>query len=83
MNITTMTKEEAMALPVKERPLCYRLSSELYTAVFEAIGEASMCWDPRPGNQVFASEQASDVATRLCFTIAEEFEKINNKVTKL
>ena len=72
---TVMSREEAMALPLNERPLCYRLSSELYHAVFEAIGEASMCWNPRPSNEVFASEQAADVATRLCFKIAEEIEK--------
>lgn len=70
-----MSKEEALALPLKDRPLCYRISSEIYHTVFEAVGEASMCWNPRPSNEVFASEQASDVATRLCFKIAEELEK--------
>src|SRR6185503_3885861 len=71
-----MSKEEAMKLPVNERPICFRLSSEMYHAVFEAIGEASMCWNPRPGSEVFASEQASNVAVRLCFKIAEEIEAI-------
>ena len=72
---TIMSKEEAMLLPVKDRPLNFRISSALYHAVFEAIGEASMCWKPNTGNAVFASEQASDVAVRLCFKIAEELEK--------
>jgi len=67
-----MSKEEAMALPVKERPLCFRISSEMYHAVFEAIGQASMCWNPRPSNEVFSSEEASKIATDLCFKIAEE-----------
>lgn len=71
---TVMSKEEAMALPLKERPLCYRLSSEIYHAVFEAIGAASMCWKPRPGKQVFASEEASKIAVDLCFKIANEIE---------
>lgn len=71
---TIMSKDEAMALPLKDRPICYRISSEMYHAVFEAIGKASMYWDPRPSG-VFASEQASDVAVRLCFKIAEEVEK--------
>lgn len=62
-----------MALPLKERPLNYRISSEMYHAVFEAIGEASVCWDPKPSGQ-FWSEQASDVALRLCFKIANEIE---------
>jgi hypothetical protein len=72
---TIMSHDEAMALPLKDRPLNHRISSEMYHAVFEAIGRASMCWNPRPSSEVFASEQASDVAVRLCFKIAEELEK--------
>jgi len=72
---TTMSKDEAMALPLKERPLCFRISSEMYHAVFESIGEASMCWNPAPSSEVFASEKASDVAVRLCFKIADEVER--------
>lgn len=70
-----MTEEEAMKLPLEQRPICFRLSSEMYHAVFESIGEASMCWKPTPGDQIFASEKASDVAIRLCFKIAQEIEK--------
>lgn len=70
-----MSDEEAMALPLKDRPLNHRISGEMYHAVFEAIGEASMCWTPRPSSEVFASEQAEGVAVRLCFKIAEELEK--------
>lgn len=75
---TIMSKEEAMALPLKERPLNYRISSEMYHAVFEAVGEASMCWNPRPSNEVFDTEQASDIAARLCFKIADEIENCAN-----
>lgn len=71
---TIMSKEEAMALPLKDRPICFRISSAMYHDTFEAIGEASMCWNPRPSDEVFASEQASDVAVRLCFKIAAEVE---------
>jgi len=70
---TIMSKEEAMALPLKDRPICFRISSD--HAVFEAIGEASMCWDPPPGREVFETEKASDVAVRLCFKIANEIER--------
>lgn len=70
---TIMSKEEAMALPLEKRPICFRISSEMYHAVFEAIGEASMCWGQTPKG-VFASEKASDVAMRLCFKIANELE---------
>lgn len=72
---TIMSKEEAMALPLKDRPICYRISSEMYHAVFEAVGEASMCWKPRPSHEVFDGELASDVAVRLCFKIADEVER--------
>jgi len=70
-----MSKEEAMKLPVNKRPICFRISNEMYTAVFEAIGAASMCWKPRPRKQVFDSEKAADIAADLCFRIAEELEK--------
>lgn len=60
-----MSKEEAMKLPVSQRPICFRISSKLYHAVFEAIGAASMCWKPRPGYEVFSSEEASKVAIDL------------------
>jgi len=71
---TIMSKEEAMALPVEKRPICFRISDEMYHSVFESIGAASMCWKPRPGGEVFQSEQASDIAVKLCFKIAEELE---------
>ncbi len=74
-----MRKEKAMALPLKERPICFRISSEMFQAVFEAVGEASMCWNPRPGQEVFDSEHASKVAVDLCFKIADEVEKYRNE----
>ena len=43
---TIMPREEAMKLPLKKRQICFRISSEMYHAVFEAIGGASMCWKP-------------------------------------
>lgn len=70
-----MSEDEAMALPLKERPLGYRLSSEIYHAVFEAVGAASMCWNPLPDKQVFDSSAAEKIAVDLCFKIAEELEK--------
>jgi len=72
---TIMSKEEAMALPVEKRPLCFRVSSEIYHEVFQAIGQASMCWNPRPSSEVFSSEEASKIATDLLFKIAEDREK--------
>lgn len=71
---TIMTREEAMKLPLKKRPICFRISGEIYTAVFEAIGSASMCWKPNPRDHTFDSEIASKIAVDLCFKIAEELE---------
>jgi hypothetical protein len=71
---TIMSREEAMALPLNKRPLCFRIPSEIYTAVFESIGAASLCWNPRPSNEVFDSELASKIAVDLCFKIAETLE---------
>lgn len=76
-----LSKDEAMALPVEQRPLSFRISSEMYHAVFEAIGSASMCWKPRPGKEVFGSEEASKIATDLCFKIAVELEKVQALLT--
>ena len=70
-----MSKEEAIALPLKKRPLNFRISSEIYHKTFEQIGYASMCWVPKPSTEVFDSEKASGAAVELCFAIAEECEK--------
>lgn len=71
-----MSEAEAMALPQSKRPLSFRVTSKIYHDVFEAIGTASMCWRPRPGNNVFNSEEASNVAVNLCSKIAEELERL-------
>jgi len=36
-----------------------------------------MCWNPKPGKEVFDSEKASDIAVDLCFKIADEIEKLH------
>jgi hypothetical protein len=38
---------------------------ELKTKIGEAIGHASMCWNPRPGDIVFDTEEASKVVDDL------------------
>lgn len=78
---TVMSEEEAMALPVKKRPLCFRLSSEIYHAVFEAVGAASMCWNPPPSDETFDSSAAEKIAVELCFKIANEIESIDREIT--
>ena len=71
---TIMSKEDAIKLPLEKRPLCFRISHEMYQNVFESIGAASMCWNPKPGNQVFDSTTASNIAANLCLKIAREIE---------
>ena len=76
MNKTTiiMSKEEAMALPLNKRPLCYRISNEMYLSVWDAVGQATGCGN----NTVHDAEKASDIAVKLMFKIAEEIEKSNS-----
>lgn len=71
-----MSKEEALALPLEDRPLCFRLPSKIYHDVFEAVGAASMCWQPRPTTEVFNPDEATRVAVALCFKIAAELERM-------
>lgn len=70
-----MSKEEAMALPLKKRPICFRISSELYHEIFLKVGYASMCWNPKPSSEAFDAEKASSAAVDICFAAAEESEK--------
>lgn len=69
---TILSEEEAVALPLKERPLNHRISSEMYHAMFESIATT---WNTGAGNEVFDSEAASKIAVDLCFKIANEAEK--------
>lgn len=42
--------------------------------VFEAIGQASMCWTPRPDKLVFNSTEATEISDKLCDDIKRYFE---------
>jgi len=70
-----MSNDEAMALPLNKRPLCYRISNEMYMAVWEAIGLATGCWKKLPENSEIDTYKASNIVVDLCFKIAEELEK--------
>lgn len=72
--VTILSHDEAMALPPAERPLNYRLPSDIYHAVFEAVGHASLCWEPKPEG-VFDTSEAEKAAVNLCLLIAASFEK--------
>lgn len=47
------------------------LTGELVTAIYEAIGAASMCWESPEKAGVFRSEKASEIARNLGRIIAE------------
>ena len=68
---TIYSKEEALAMKPKDRPLCYRVPSKIYHDVFEHTGTASMCWEPAPTG-VFDAELAERYTIDLLFKIAEE-----------
>lgn len=72
-----LSRDEIAALPQAKRPLNCRLPSAIYTAVFETVGHASVCWTPSPGpNCVFDATQAEKAAVDLCFLIAAELERL-------
>lgn len=76
-----LSKEEAMALPPKQRPLCYRVNGRIFMAVHEAIGQASLCWRGRDGKcsppvDEFDAALAGKIAAELCFLIADELDKL-------
>lgn len=45
----------------------------LETAVFEALGAASVCWEDMSGTSVFQSEQAEDIGHALIAVIRAGF----------
>jgi hypothetical protein len=71
-----ITREEAMRLPVQERPLCYRISEEIYMAVWDAVGQATQCYNNPPPDSELLPEKVSKLVVTLCFKIAEELEKV-------
>lgn len=72
--VTILSKEEAMALPPSQRPLNYRITSDVYHRIFEDIGQASMCWEPRPSHEVFKADEAANIAADLCHFIADALD---------
>lgn len=77
---TIMSEEEAMSLPLDKKPLNYRISSDIYHAIFEAVGASSMCWEKIP-TSTFDNHKAEKIAVDLCFKIAEEIESKTTDTT--
>jgi hypothetical protein len=48
----------------------------LEEAVGQALGAASMCWNPRPSDQVFDSEMATVISKELVKFIRERYDDV-------
>lgn len=48
-----------------------REDADLASYVFQALGAASMCWNPRPSTAVFDSTQAKEIGEALLKKIKE------------
>jgi hypothetical protein len=70
---------EPEVINVHNLPLSERLSGYLFTEIHQAIGQASMCWEPRPSTEVFKAEEASNIAFELCHKIANEIDKYKSR----
>lgn len=51
--------------------------------VFVALGTASMCWNPRPGRQVFVSEEALEVGNQLIAALDKELAATDSQHSQL
>lgn len=47
-------------------------------AVYQALGAASMCWLPRPSDQIFDTEQATDIAEGLLGWLRETVAELRH-----
>ena len=47
------------------------MEKNLFEKITELVGEASMCWEPRPTG-VFSSDKAMDIANRIMQAVNEE-----------
>lgn len=67
MNKTAIiySKEEAKAMAPKDRPICYRVTSKIFHAAWDAVGA--------PG---LKPEEMSKAALDMCFSVAEELERL-------
>jgi predicted membrane-bound dolichyl-phosphate-mannose-protein mannosyltransferase len=65
---TIYSKNEALMMAPKDRPICYRVPSKIYHDVWEHIGAASVSNTP---------EEAEKLAVELLFKIADVLEQMD------
>lgn len=70
---TIYSKDEARKMPPKKRPLNYRVSSKIYMAAWDAVGQSTHL---KTGNKGQDADRAGKIVTDLCFKIAEELERL-------
>lgn len=64
-----------MSVDKEERILDDRCLEDLESAVFSALGAASVCWDSMENTGVFHSDRASQIGDELIEYIKENYEK--------
>jgi hypothetical protein len=66
-----------MTLPNKNKEIY--MTDNLKTLIFEALGEASMCWEFPEKAGVFQSDRAEQIGNRLLDEINSILKPINNQ----
>lgn len=51
-----------------------KLTKEQEYMIMAAIGQASMCWNPRPNSEVFNSEEAVEIVKELIKALNDSME---------
>ena len=62
----------------REKPLSESVPADVYTAVWQAVGAASMCWAETP-TSIFDTTRAEAVAVNLLHVIAAGFDRTTGK----
>lgn len=57
--------------------------SDLKQKIFESIGAASMCWEPRPSSQVFDSTKAKEIGDSLYASVETELAAVTAEIAKM
>lgn len=73
-----MVEKEVFGISEWLPPLSDRISEELFSTVYQAVGNASMCWEMPSGAGGFDCIQAGNIAFELCHKIADEIEAIRD-----
>lgn len=69
-----MKEERVFKVSEVQQALSERIPEELFNAVHQAVGHASMCWTNTDSAGTFDALQAGNIAFELCHKIADEIE---------